>query len=379
MRYLTSVRALLVISLALAGACGDDSSSTPTTSGSSPTPEPAEEAPRPLREVVGDVFEALPAEVNVNREKMLLGRRLFHDTRLSGDETVSCATCHSLATGGAEPRATSTGIRGQVGPINAPTVLNATFNFVQFWDGRAADLLEQAAGPVTNPIEMGGDWAAILPRLRADADYARDFRAIYGEAGVTQANVLDAIVEYERFLVTPSRFDRWLGGDDSALTEDEQRGLRLFVTTGCTTCHRGRNIGGDSYQKMGLVHDYFERRGGRITEADLGRFNVTHDEADRHKFKVPTLRNVALTGPYFHDGSERELAGAVRTMAYVQLGRELSDADTNAIVAFLRALNGEIPADAHVPGTEGAAANAPAEGATAPSAPAEGAAPPAAE
>lgn len=369
MRYVMSLRALLVISLALAGACGDDSSSsTSTTSGSSPTPEPAVVVPRPLREVVGDVFEALPAEVSVNREKMLLGRRLFHDTRLSGDETVSCATCHSMATGGAEPRATSTGIRGQVGPINAPTVLNATFNFVQFWDGRAADLLEQAAGPVTNPIEMGGDWAQILPRLRADADYARDFAAVYGEAGVTQANVLDAIVEYERFLVTPSRFDRWLGGDDPALTEDEQRGLRLFVTTGCTTCHSGRNVGGDSYQKMGLVNDYFERRGGRVTEADLGRFNVTQDEADRHKFKVPTLRNVALTGPYFHDGSERELAGAVRTMAYVQLGRELSDTDTNAIVAFLRALTGEIPADAHLPGTEGAAANAAPEGATAPAA-----------
>lgn len=356
MRTSTMNRAFFVALAALLGACGDDSSSTSTTTttGAQPTP-PAQEAPRPLREVVGNLFEAI-APAQVNRDKMLLGRRLFHDTRLSGDETISCATCHSLSTGGAEPRPTSVGIRGQVGPINAPTVLNATFNFAQFWDGRAANLLEQAAGPVTNPIEMGGDWAQILPRLQADADYQRDFTAVYGENGITQENVLDAIVEYERYLVTPSRFDRWLGGDDSALTEEEQRGLRLFVETGCTTCHRGRNVGGDSYQKMGLVHDYFARRGGRITEADLGRFNVTQNEEDRHKFKVPTLRNVALTAPYFHDGSERELAGAVRTMAYVQLGRELADADVNAIVAFLNSLTGEIPADAHMPGAQGAPA-----------------------
>jgi cytochrome c peroxidase len=171
--------------------------------------------------------------------------------------------------------------------------------------------------------------------------------------------VLDAIVEYERFLVTPSRFDRWLGGADDALSEEEQRGLRAFVDTGCTTCHSGQNLGGDSYQRMGLVNDYFERRGGRVTEADLGRFNVTQNEEDRHKFKVPTLRNIELTWPYFHDGSERDLAGAVRTMAHVQLGRELGDADVTAIVAFLRSLTGELPEGAQMP----AAGEAPAEAA----------------
>lgn len=359
---------------ALLGACGGEESSNTGASTQASTQPAAPEQPRPLRELVGDTFAAVTPPADINREKMLLGRTLFHDTRLSGDNTVSCATCHSMSHGGAEPRVTSTGIRGQVGPINSPTVLNAVFNFVQFWDGRAADLLEQAAGPVTNPIEMGAEWPSLLERLRADREYVQTFGAIYGESGITQENVLDAIVEYERFLVTPSRFDRWLGGDDAALTDEEQRGLRLFVETGCTTCHRGRNVGGDSYQKMGLVNDYFARRGGRITEADLGRFNVTHEEEDRHKFKVPTLRNVALTAPYFHDGSERELAGAVRTMAYVQLGRELPDADVSAIVAFLRSLTGEIPADAFVPGAEGAP-SAPAQAAEGEAAPAQGAAP----
>ena len=357
--------AQLACAAALLGACGGEESSTTASTGTQPANATPTAPPRPLRELVGDTFAAVAAPTDIDRDKMLLGRRLFHDTRLSGDGTVSCATCHSMSSGGAEPRATSTGIRGQIGPINSPTVLNAGFNFVQFWDGRAADLLEQAAGPVTNPIEMGAEWPSLLERLRADETYMQSFGASYGESGITQANVLDAIVEYERSLVTPSRFDTWLGGDDAALTEEEQRGLRLFVDTGCTTCHDGRNVGGGSYQRMGLVQSYFERRGGRVTEADLGRFNVTQAEEDRHKFKVPTLRNVELTAPYFHDGSERELAGAVRTMAEVQLGRELADADVNAITAFLRSLTGELPADARLPD-----ANAPA--------PAEGAAPAAA-
>lgn len=359
MKLMERVHPLACVAGLLLAACGgEESSSTSTGTQANATP-PA--PPRPLRELVGDTFAAVAVPADIDRDKMILGRRLFHDTRLSGDGTVSCATCHSMSSGGAEPRATSTGIRGQIGPINSPTVLNAQFNFVQFWDGRAADLLAQAAGPVTNPIEMGAEWPSLLERLRADEGYVQSFGASYGESGITQANVLDAIVEYERSLVTPSRFDAWLGGDDAALTEDEQRGLRLFVDTGCTTCHTGRNVGGTSYQRMGLVRNYFERRGGRVTEADLGRFNVTHAEEDRHKFKVPTLRNVELTAPYFHDGSERELAGAVRTMAEVQLGRELPAADVTAIVAFLRSLTGELPADARMPDP-----SAPAEGAAAP-------------
>lgn len=351
MRRLRRISTVLVLGGALAlGACGDDEEPEATTE-ETPTEEAQEEeAPRPLREVAEGHFEALPSEVEVDREKMVLGRRLYHDTQLSGDGTVSCATCHMLSHGGAEPRAVSIGIQGQQGPINSPTVLNAAYNFRQFWDGRAADLREQAAGPITNPIEMGGDWPTILERLQADEEYVSAFQETYGEEGINQQNVIDAIVQYESYLVTPSAFDRWLEGDDEALNEQQQRGLRLFVETGCTTCHRGRNLGGTMYQKMGLVHDYFERRGGELTEADQGRFNVTEEESDRHFFKVPTLRNVELTPPYFHDGQEEELSGAVETMAYVQLGEELTDAQVSDIVAFLESLTGELPADAQPDG-----------------------------
>jgi cytochrome c peroxidase len=212
---------------------------------------------------------------------------------------------------------------------------------------------------------MDGDWPTILERLNADEEVVRGFTEAYGEDGLTQDNVLDAIVQYESYLVTPAAFDRWMRGDEDAMTEQQQRGLRTFVETGCTSCHRGRNIGGTMYQRMGLVHDYFARRGGEVTEADLGRFNVTGEEGDRHKFKVPTLRNVTRTAPYFHDGSEQELAGAVRTMAYVQLDQELSDEQVADIVAFLGALEGELPADAGPPGqgddeAGGEAARAPA-------------------
>ena len=358
LRWTIALGALLAL-----GACDDESeASTETETPAGEETAPAEE--RPLREVVGTTFEAIPedATASIDRDKMLLGRRLYHDPALSGDGSISCATCHMLSHGGAEPRRSSTGIRGQIGPINSPTVLNSVYNFRQFWDGRAADLAEQAAGPVSNPIEMGGDWPVILERLQEDDEYPAAFTAAYGEEGITQENVIDAIVQYESYLVTPAPFDRWLRGDDDALTEQQQRGLRAFMTTGCQACHSGRNLGGASYQKLGAVHDYFERRGGRMTEADHGRFNVTQEEGDRHMFKVPTLRNVALTAPYFHDGHEANLAGAVRTMAYVQLGQELTDAQVADIVAFLGALSGEIPADAYMPGAAGSeAATTPGE------------------
>jgi len=359
---------LIAVLLVLSG-CGSESSDpAPETPDETPE-EPIVEAPRPLREVVGeDTFEALPT-AELDGPKVLLGRALFHDRRLSGDESVSCSTCHMLSHGGAEPRATSVGIQGQVGPINSPTVINAEHNFRQFWDGRAADLLEQAAGPVTNPIEMGGEWPTILERLNDDDAFVSQMQASYGDGPVTQANVLDAIVQYERSLSTPGDFDRWLGGADDALDEQEQRGLRAFVEIGCTTCHRGINLGGTMYQRMGLVTNYFERRGGRVTEADLGRFNVTEEETDRHMFKVPTLRNIENTGPYFHDGSEADLANAVRTMATVQLGQELEESQVSDLVAFLRTLTGELPDGAALPsagGTEEATeeAEAATEGAT---------------
>lgn len=287
----------------------------------------------------------LPDSVDVNMDKVLVGRSLYFDTALSGDGTVSCATCHMLEHGGAEPRKTSTGIGGQMGPINSPTVLNSSYNFVQFWDGRAKDLQEQAAGPVENPIEMGAKWDNVVKRLAKNEEYAAAFAKLY-EDGITKDNVTDAIAEYEKSLITPSRFDAYLRGDQDAITDAEKQGYQTFKEVGCTACHSGINVGGAMFQKMGLVKDYFKDRGTPITDADLGRFNVTKNESEKHFFKVPTLRNVELTSPYLHDGSRATLEETVKVMGTYQLGRELTDAQVNSIVAFLKTLTGTLPAHA---------------------------------
>lgn len=333
----STVRSALVLTTAalFAAALGCKKSSTETSTSQPTTATPAAE---PITALPRAEFDTRKAE---------LGRRLFHDGALSGDGTIACSTCHSLDNGGAEPRRTSTGIRGQVGPINSPTVLNATFNFVQFWDGRAGDLRAQAAGPISNPIEMGASWPIVLERLGQDAEYREAFTAAYPD-GITQVNVLDAIVEYEKSLVTPSRFDRYLAGDASAITTAEREGYETFKSVGCTACHQGVNVGGGMYQRMGLVRDYFAERGAE-TEADLGRYNVTHDDADKHVFKVPTLRNIELTAPYLHDGSQQSLADAVRVMGRYQLGRDLTPQQVESIVAFLKTLTGEIPPSARMP------------------------------
>jgi cytochrome c peroxidase len=290
-------------------------------------------------------IKPLPASVDVNMDKVFLGRSLYHDTALSGDGTLSCATCHTLDHGGAEPRKTSTGIRGQIGPINSPTVLNSGYNFVQFWDGRAKDLQEQAAGPVANPIEMGAEWDNVVERLKKNEEYAAAFAKLYKD-GVTKDNATDAIAEYEKSLITPSRFDKFLLGEESAITDAEKKGYATFKEAGCTACHTGIIAGGTMFQKMGLVKDYFKDRGTPVTEADLGRFNVTKNEADKHFFKVPTLRNVELTSPYLHDGSRATLEETVKVMGTYQLGKDLSDAQINSIVTFLKSLTGELPAHA---------------------------------
>jgi len=284
----------------------------------------------------------LPDSADVDSDKVLLGRSLYFDTALSGDGTVSCATCHMLEHGGAEPRKTSTGIRGQIGPINSPTVLNSSYNFVQFWDGRAKDLQEQAAGPVENPIEMGAKWPKVVERLKKNNEYAAAFAKLYDD-GITKDNATDAIAEYEKSLITPSRFDAYLKGDSAAITDAEKQGYTTFKEVGCTACHSGIIAGGSMFQKMGLVKDYFKDRGTPVTEADLGRFNVTKKEQDKHFFKVPTLRNVELTSPYLHDGSRATLEETVRVMGTYQLGRDLTDAQVNGIVTFLKTLTGTLP------------------------------------
>ncbi len=286
----------------------------------------------------GDI-KPIPQTVKVDAKKAALGEKLYNDTRLSADGTVSCASCHALHKGGTDRLPVSKGIKSQNGPINSPTVFNSEHNFVQFWDGRAKDLKAQAQGPVENPLEMGEKWPNVVEKIKADKDYAAAFKESYG-GKITKDTVADAIAQFERTLITPdSRFDEFLRGNEKALSEQEKKGYALFKEKGCIACHSGTYFGGTSYQT--LNPDYFTRRGGKITDADLGRFNVTKNEADKHSFKVPMLRNVAETAPYFHDGKVQTLDQAVKLMAKYQLGQDLGEGDTQAIVAFLRSLSGK--------------------------------------
>jgi cytochrome c peroxidase len=283
---------------------------------------------------------ALPATIQLDPRKVSLGQQLFHDARLSKDDTISCASCHGLNTGGVDNRARSVGVGGGVGSINAPSVFNSGLNFVQFWDGRAPSLEAQIEGPVNHPLEMASNWAQVTQKLSADTNYPALFAAIYPQ-GITADSIKDAIATFERSLITPnSRFDKFLKGDTAALNQQEKLGYELFQSYGCASCHQGQNLGGNMYEKMGLMGDYFADR-GNPTEADKGRFNVTHDVQNLYEFRVPGLRNVALTAPYFHDGSAQTLEQAIAIMTKYQLGRPMPAADLTAIATFLRSLTGE--------------------------------------
>ena len=275
-------------------------------------------------------------------EKAALGFALFHDTRLSVDNTVSCASCHALETAGVDNHQYSHGVNDLLGGVNAPTVFNAVYNFVQFWDGRAATLADQAAGPPLNPVEMASEsFDQIIAKLKADRKFAKAFAKVYPD-GLTQANITDAIEQFERTLLTPdSRFDKWLLGDDSALTANELNGYELFKEYSCATCHAGQNLGGLTYEIMGLRRHYFADRGLELTNEDNGRYKETQQERDRHRFKVPGLRNVEHTWPYYHDGTRETLEEAVRDMAIYQSGVELTEAQIDDITAFLKTLTGE--------------------------------------
>ena len=298
----------------------------------------------PESTLVREPIEPLPTSTGVSVERARLGRRLFNDKRLSGDNSVACATCHDLKRGGVDGRAHSLGVSGKVGAVNAPTVLNASLNFALFWDGRAATLEEQAGGPIQNPLEMASNFASVLKKLEQDADYVRSFKQLFDD-GVTESNVRGAIAEYERTLLTPgSPFDRFLEGDKAAISEQAKAGYLLFKGVGCVACHQGRNVGGNMFQRFGVFGNYFKDR-GNIGEADYGRFNVTHNEADRFVFRVPSLRNVARTAPYLHDGSKQTLPEVVQVMAKYQLGRSLDDDQVAQIVAFLSSLSGPDPSE----------------------------------
>jgi cytochrome c peroxidase len=294
----------------------------------------------------------IPADNPQSEAKIKLGKILYFDPRLSSSGTVSCNSCHNVMEGGDDSRPNSVGVDGQTGGRGAPTVWNSAFLSVQFWDGRAASLEEQAKGPVTNPIEMGmPDWDTVMARLKSIAGYNTLFQEAFGEDNpMTADNAVKAIASYERTLITPnSPYDRYVKGDEKALTEQQVRGMKTFAEAGCSACHMGANFSGPSmpmgqgfFQKFPTIAGSEYDSKYKLTE-DLGRYEVTKKEEDKNMWRVPTLRNIAVTAPYFHNGTVSTLEEAVKVMAKTQLGKELSEAQVADIVAFLNGLTGEFP------------------------------------
>jgi len=297
-----------------------------------------------VRDLLPRLFLPIPPSMGLDPGKVTLGARLFEDPILSKDRTVACASCHNLAIGGADGKRVSAGIEGRQTKRNAMSVFNVGLQQDFFWDGRAQSLEDQIDGPIDSKDEMAGDWPVIVDRLSRDPAYRQSFKALYGGT-ISEATIKDAIVQYEKSLNTPeSRFDEFLSGDTSALTQDELKGLSQFVRLGCASCHQGMLLGADVFQKFGVYRPYDKSTGA----PDLGLYAVTGKDQDKLVFQVPSLRNVALTAPYFHDGSEPDLAGAVRTMARIQLNKTLDDRVVGYIVAFLKTLTG-IPPDRGAP------------------------------
>ena len=281
-----------------------------------------------------------PIEPVVVRDaaRVELGRKLYFDPRLSKSGFISCNSCHNLSLGGSDNLQTSIGHNWQKGPINSPTVLNSSLSVAQFWDGRAKDLKEQAGGPIANPGEMASSHVLAVDVLRSIPAYVSEFAKVFGSPGVDIDRVTTAIAAFEETLITPNaRFDRWLRGDDAALSAQERSGYEIFKQSGCVACHHGAAVGGASFQKFGIVKPYATQNPA------IGRAAVTGDEADRFSFKVPTLRNVELTYPYFHDGAARTLEQAVAIMGELQLGRNYAAQEVADVVAFLKTLTGEQP------------------------------------
>ena len=339
-RFLYAVSALLVTGLA----CAPVEEKTAATDQAPPTMDLHKEAS--LR------FAPLPSEAAnpenpVTQAKIDLGKKLYYDTQLSKDGNISCNSCHNLATFGVDNNPTSEGDDGSVGDRNSPTVLNAALHQTQFWDGRAEDVEEQAGMPILNPVEMAiPSEEFLVSRLAATDDYPPLFAEAFPEDAepLVYANIGRALGAFERTLLTPSRFDTYLAGDQEALTDQEKAGLGKFIQLGCTTCHNGVNVGAHSFQKFGLFGDYWEHTGSE--KIDEGRAAVTLNEVDKYVFRVASLRNVAETGPYFHDGSVDTLEEAIRVMVKIQLAIELRDEEVESLAAFLRSLSGEVPVEA---------------------------------
>lgn len=294
----------------------------------------------------------IPADNPQTEAKILLGKTLYFDPRLSSTGTISCNSCHNVMAGGDDNRPHSVGVEGKQGGRSAPTVWNSAFLSVQFWDGRASSLEEQAKGPVTNPVEMGmKDWDAVINRLEAVPGYVTLFKSVFGDdKPLTADNAVKAIAAYERTLITPnSPYDRYVKGDKTALTQQQVKGMNTFAELGCTSCHAGPNFSGPSLSMGEGFFMKFPTFAGSQYETqynltqDMGRYSATKKEADKHLWRVPTLRNIALTAPYFHNGAVLTLDEAVQVMAKTQLNKALTDEQAQDIVAFLNALTGDFP------------------------------------
>lgn len=288
----------------------------------------------------------LPLEIKYEKEKALLGKKLYFDPILSKDNSVSCASCHNLELGGVDNLQFSYGIEGKIGNINTPTVLNAIYNFRQMWDGRAKDLSHQIQFPITNPKEMGNNFKNIIETLEKDNYYNKTFHKIYKD-GITKENIGNALEEFQKTLITPSPFDEYLRGNQNALTPNQKKGYELFQKKGCVSCHNGINLGGGLYARFGLIdksiieslenEDNFKK-----INPHFGLYNITKNDFDKYYFKVPSLRNVALTGPYLHDGRVETLKEAIKSIAKAQLGLNLTKEEIFLIEEFLKSLNGKV-------------------------------------
>lgn len=335
---------MLLAGVVFTTACNN---TTPPNESTQPQAETTK-APSALLKKAQAYFKPLPEARSFDTPKAKLGKKLYFETALSVNGKMSCNSCHLTDNYGVDNEATSPGHENKRGDRNSPTVYNAYFHIAQFWDGRAADLTEQAKGPILNPVEMGiPNEETAVKNIKAIAEYADLFKTVYTDQNdpITYNNIADAIAEFEHTLRTPAPFDAYLEGDETALNTDELAGLEVFINTGCITCHTGAGLGGHMYQKFGLVKGpYWEYTNSTLH--DEGRFVVTQKEFDKNVFKVPALRNVAKTAPYFHDGSVASLNEAVQIMAVTQLGKELTEQEITSIVTFLDTLTGEIPAHA---------------------------------
>jgi len=290
--------------------------------------------------VLSEPIQPIPVDMALDPAKVTLGSLLFNDTRLSNDNSLSCASCHKLESGGDDDMSIGISLGGNEHMVNTPTVFNARFNFRQQWDGAASSLEEQIDHVVHNHMEAGSNWDELLAKLSKEPLLVDKFKHIYPD-GITRENYLDALTEFEKSLVTPnSRFDQYLLGNNEAISDDEKKGYLRFKEFGCISCHQGVNVGGNLFQKFGIFYDYLGERGD-IINADYGRINVTNREADMHVFKVPSLRNVEVTAPYLHDGKAESLEQAIEIMGKTQIGKTISDEDVMLLVKFLNTLTGE--------------------------------------